>query len=1585
MFLKSKKIISMLLVFVIVFTYMGQTLEAVATTDGLSAITNGFFKTEEMRLNGYFFQENEQSNEKISDVNEKATLVLELSPNNIGQGFLKKGTISAKALDGSDANFKFSKIKNVSIDELEEEVKYEGDETPEENVINENQNLENQVIENNIISNDQVIEDENVIESNPVENDTVDDTTIENEISNETIINQTIENNVTNDIVENISFQNQTVANNTISNETIIEEDQQNVTNSVEKEMTSRSNEPRTTEENQEELINEEQVIENLEQTEETYEELTAKDFEIEILDDHQISVQNVIYNTKIEVEIEYNAKEEVEIADLYKEVNLALSGTYINVNLEKIETEAQSAIKVGWSYHQEMEVAGEYTQFSPFKLGDHTGSIAQNKITVKRETEDANYLPIKQTTIEIDVPEWNGNRPQTVNVQATKLMASKGEDVGEVTFGTDDWKYDAENQKIFIIVNNEKEGKAVNSIGEDEYIIVYRYDAYTEDEFVTMPNYFKATVEEYSANNNQVTTKEFSNSQNVKTKVNDLITYNIGATEEKLNKAKINANYHSAEALYETEFTTTVNVNILTSDLLEEFKINSSKEVYVSDNSVEIDATPDVYYNKVKFNYSEIKNLLQNGTTIEIQSVTGQLLYTLNNELITSQDACEVRLESKEKGIYVVFKNIANNGNIGIEFTKAIGKSNYEKSAFNHFDEIKSYVSAELKYQNYEERYGMTEIATTKKLQDSETFAELILSNKNLNTATKNDGVEARIVLNNDKQNTDVYQNPTFELVFPKYVTDVSIENIGLIYGCGLKIAHFETYKENDFVKMRIETTGIQTTFSESVITNGTNIILNLNLTLDEYTPKKQDQIKMYYCNEAVTNYKAQTKWSINHSIPNGILKQTNGFDVATVNYQAPNGFITSNAIINYDGQGSKIKSIRQGEKKAEIKEKADAQVATMELVAMNNTGNKCSNATFLGRIPFKGNKSVMTEKELGSTATVKFLSAIKENVQNPNLATIYYSTNEKATKDLKDSKNAWTTTVQDWSRVKSYMICVKGELKEGVVLKYTYDFEIPANLDYNEKLYGSFGGNYNNHYEKVVAYESTEADLVGVGTASKENFGIFNSTKTENTNIEVTQEISANEFHYQDQFEYRITVENKSDVENDIFINGNLPLNLFLEKTTMTIDGKEEKIETYNQFLEYEKLTAKGKIEIVATGKVMDWGNLNEELDLSSIVTVEANGQNINSNEIRVKVYKDEKKLEEPEEDFEEELEEYLEEEVKEETYDETSGIYSISGNVYVDANTDGLKTEEDKKIKSQVQVQLRKGSNMIKATTTDSEGDYAFSNLEPGDYSVVYNYDKESYKATQYTEQETETVSKTLETEEGVSVTDNISITDASIENVNAGLQEKDKFDFSIKQHLSSAIVSIDGKETEYNYENSNLAKLEIAPSDLKKATVKLNYKIIVENTGNTTGKVTSIVNYLPNGVIFNPAENREWSTGLMKQNIYYDGLKETEIAPGESREISLTLSKKMTEENTGVISNKVQIAYTESTSRLTEEVEGNFATQETIITVTQGASTGVKIIITTVIFGGMIGLFGYMIKTGKLEKKFNGRKLIKKIYK
>ncbi len=1702
MFLRSKKVISILLVFVILFTYTGQTLEAVATTDGLSLVTNGFFKSEKMKLNSYFIQDEIQSTEKISNVNEKATLVLEIEPNEIGKGFLKTGTILASNLEQKNVNFKFSKITNVSIDEQEETAQYES--------INEVSEIP-QIVENTAVSEES----------------------------------------------------------NTISTEM-------------------------TTEQTESELPSE-----DAKEIQETYEELTAKDFEIEIIGDHEIKVQNVIYHTTIEVEIEYNKQEQFTTIALFEEINLKLSGTYININLEKMETEVAQNIMVGWSYHQEMELAGEYTQVSPFQLGDYRGTIIQNKITVTRETEEQNCLPIKQTTLEISVPDWNGKAPETVNVQATKLMATKGEDIGNVTFGNDNWNYDTENKKITITVDNQTS----LGMGEDEYIILYRYNEYIEEKTVTLPNNFKVTVEEYSGNSNEITVKEWNNTQEIKTQADNLITYNINSTKESLNKAKINANYYMAEANYESEFTTTVNVNILTNDLLEELKINSSKEIYVTKEAVEFDATPDIDYNKIKFNYSEIKNILQNGATIEIQTLSGEVIQTLDNDNVTSQEHCEVQLQGQEKGILVVFKNIAMNGNIGIEFTKAIGKSNYEQSAFQSFDTIKSYVSAELKYQNKEDKYLMNEIATTKKLQDSQTSAEIQLTNQNLNTIAQNNGVEVKIILNNNKSDSDFFKNPSFELVFPKYITDVVLEKSNLLYNTGLEISNIETYKENNLIKMKIDLVGTQNGFCESNVTNGTNIVLNLKLTLNEYTPKKQDQIKLYYCNEAVTKYESETAWTIHKAIPNGILKETNGFDVATINYQAPSGVITSNAILNYDGKASQIKSINQGTKTVQIERNRDSQIATMELVTMNNSKNNCSDMVLLGRIPFQGNTSVISGEDLGTTENVKLLGGIQENIQNPNMTTIYYSTNEAATKDLNNSNNGWTKNVSNWSEVKSYMIVLKGEVKPGVVLKYTYDFEIPEELQYEKAIYGSFGGYYNRKQEKMISYESTEASKVGLITETKPNINVQvypygeqqevqdgqivtlvakveNNSKIdlenatlkvsvptgtryvkqekqeteeettyryvedkdvlyqefqikrlvageityfefevkvlegssqqfkklegytdmngiiqdynlkvkpslisvtatlledernflENTSIDfgvlitnsnsapkenykmsfsvpdyltidevydynvdkalnfsvkdrkviidvgelnaerteivisctigeinvkeltmktifnvypsndekngyssevvkstirriyaqLSQEISASTLHYTDDFTYRAILQNQSDIDTSFQLKMNLPSNLFVKNMSVIINGKEEKIDAYyyNDYEIKRGLPANGKVEIIATGRVTNKDTIIGSRKFSQTLSAQlGNGVEIKSEALPIRILTSD--------DFAQNTEN------SETTEKNKDNPYSISGNI-------GMDEETKKEQTPQVQVQLLKEATTVKTTTTDTEGNYTFDNLQAGDYTVVCNYDKERYTA-----EDTENTS-IIETQEGTSVTDKITIENESRDNINMTLKEKGKFDFAIKQYITGAIVNIRGQETEYSYDKLELAKIEINPADLKDAVVKLNYKIIVTNVGNQEGQVSSIVDYLPNGITFDQSENPDWTIGTIEGNIYYDGLKGVPILPGESQEILLTLNKKMTEDNTGVVSNKVQIAYAESESRLTEAIEGNFASQETIITPTQGIGTGLKITVTTISIAGMAGLFGYMVQTGKWEE-IRKKKWIKKVYK
>ena len=226
MFSKSKKLISMLMIFVIVFSYMGETLQAVATTDALSAITNGFFKAGEMQFNSYFSNGDGSSKENILDVNQKTAVFFEVAPSDIGQGFLKEGKIIASSLDGSEANFKFLSIKNVQIDEPE--------------VIEDSgESTENEIVEENIVEED-LAEAENVIENEVTEANTAEQ---ENVIENEVTEENTVE---TEDVIESESAE----------------------PNLVIQEVVSRSSESRseeasyiTSEENGEQLVDENQVI----------------------------------------------------------------------------------------------------------------------------------------------------------------------------------------------------------------------------------------------------------------------------------------------------------------------------------------------------------------------------------------------------------------------------------------------------------------------------------------------------------------------------------------------------------------------------------------------------------------------------------------------------------------------------------------------------------------------------------------------------------------------------------------------------------------------------------------------------------------------------------------------------------------------------------------------------------------------------------------------------------------------------------------------------------------------------------------------------------------------------------------------------------------------------------------------------------------------------------------------------------------------------------------------------------------------------------------------------------------------------
>lgn len=1100
---KVNKLITMLIVFVMMFSNFGFTISAIATSNGFEIITNGFFEKDEISFEAYFEEDGKELDEKIADVNKTMKLKMKVTPEE--DGYLKNATIKAVSESGNMPNFRITDVQTYSTDlELKQDGGFNLPTNLEENDVQseEVESTTDNTLENTVAeipaTTESVDQEEDTVQNEVVEESKIDKETELNlsktvSVSGTNSVSEQTANTVENEVVDS-SEEKQEDDTNTISDTEV--EEEKTVANTVEEDSTNTvSNEEEDTAENtventvtdvpeateeEEILIDEEKVIE--EKSAEAEEATVDFTSDVQILSDNEISITNVIEETVYILEIEYVQEETLKVEDLYKEIHMQLSGTFINSDLEKVEVAKEDLVLIGWEYNKDITLSSEYTKFSPFKIGEKIGTIVENKITIKRDVQEEKYLPLKTTLIEIGVPKFNGKLPIEVSVTANKLLATTGEDLGQVTFNDENWKY--ENEKITITVNNENNGIAKNTNGEDEYTVIYRFEDYTEEISSKLNRNVNLTVEQYSAKENKIIKKEIKDNQEIDVNVGELVTYSIDSNEEKIQKSRIYANYNSQDALHETEYTSHVAVNILTSDMLEKLKIDCSKEIYKDVNGYEFKAE-GIAYKNIKFNYSDVKHILEKGGNIEIYNQSNELLYTLDNNLIQKEEDCSINI-NYANGIYIVVNNIAVNGTINFEMTKVIKKCNYDKAAFKNFTEIESRITAEVKYSNIDQTLTLEEIKTTKAFNESYTRANLYMNKENLTTIQENENVELRVELNNDKEDSDLYINPNFEFVFPKYVKEVHVESMNLLYENGLRIADFETYTESDIVKMRVELSGTQTMFSENTVTNGTNILINVKMKLDEYTPSKEDQIKLYYCNEGVSNYESQTKWTISKQIPNGILKTTNGFDVALFNYQAPNGLVAINGIRNYDGDLSEIKSVRQGETMKQIPMNDSSRIATMDLLTLNNTGNECSDLVMIGRIPFKGNKDVVSGKDLGTTTTGIMKDFIKEDIQNANMAIIYYSENPNATKSVEDGANGWriATGVTDLSAIRSYMIVVKGNVKPGAVLKYNYDFEIPANLPYEVSMAGSFGAYYNNNTDVAVVYESTVADKVGVKT---------------------------------------------------------------------------------------------------------------------------------------------------------------------------------------------------------------------------------------------------------------------------------------------------------------------------------------------------------------------------------------------------------------------------------------------------------------------------------------------------------------------
>lgn len=289
-------------------------------------------------------------------------------------------------------------------------------------------------------------------------------------------------------------------------------------------------------------------------------------------------------------------------------------------------------------------------------------------------------------------------------------------------------------------------------------------------------------------------------------------------------------------------------------------------------------------------------------------------------------------------------------------------------------------------------------------------------------------------------------------------------------------------------------------------------------------------------------------------------------------------------------------------------------------------------------------------------------------------------------------------------------------------------------------------------------------------------------------------------------------------------------------------------------------------------------------------------------------------------------------------------------ISGQVWLDENKNGQKDEEETKISNVTTMLLNNSTGklvanssgeVIKETTTE-EGTYTFRNVPQGKYTVIFLYDTANYSSTSYKKEGIDETKNsdaidtqiTLDgTKQTVAITEEITITDSNIYNIDLGLVVNPKFDLKLDKTVSKITVQDTTGTKTYDYEDTKLAKRDLVGKQINSTTIVVEYKIRVTNEGAVSGYVKKIADYVPSELKFSSELNKDWYQG-QNGEIYNASLANTLINPGETKEVTLLLTKKLSEENIGLIHNSAEIyeAYNDLGLEDIDSTPGNKQTDE-----------------------------------------------------
>lgn len=553
--------------------------------------------------------------------------------------------------------------------------------------------------------------------------------------------------------------------------------------------------------------------------------------------------------------------------------------------------------------------------------------------------------------------------------------------------------------------------------------------------------------------------------------KIGDIVEFTSNATQS-ISKGYIYNNKNAAdENKKETEYVAQYTAHVSYADVIDAIVLKQDVDKFVTANGSEQSTTVggvNYAYNKtLAISKQEFNKVFGENGEITILNEAGTTLATINKDTEVKDNKIVVNLVPfNTNSITIKTSKPQAEGNVIFEITKALAKNiEYSTSQLKSFTQIKTQVTGTAK--NSDIDIVSTESTKNVDLTEPTQKASITTSNNRLSTIVKNENVEIKVTLENDSADDTMYTNPKIKITFPENIETINVKDCKVYFDDELEIDEDSImfYENGDGTKtLELKLKGTQTKYN-NVAAKGATVVLTTDITLNTLTPTTNTQITA--------------------EITNGDSTVTN---VATdVKYIAPSGVVTTNSMTGYNGD-EKIEVINGESQKALIPTKAEQKEVTYTMNVINNYENTLDHVVVLGRTPFKDNKDVSTSLSLGSNITMPLASGITVTGVDASKVTIYYSENGEATTDLSNSQNGWTTSVTDYTKIKSYMIVLNEDyaMNGGDTFTFTYKATLPANLDYDQEVYENYGVFFNNNKTSGTITDKAIATKIGFTTGS-------------------------------------------------------------------------------------------------------------------------------------------------------------------------------------------------------------------------------------------------------------------------------------------------------------------------------------------------------------------------------------------------------------------------------------------------------------------------------------------------------------------